>query len=270
VIEIIHQHPLPGRVRCALFDFDGTLSLIREGWQSAMIDVMVEQLAQTPDCEDERELRRQATAYVAHSTGQHATHQMAHLAAEIRRRSGRPAAPQVYKQVFLDRLQVRVQARRQALLQGDAAPADLMVPDAQAMLEAMHARGVRCYLASGTEHQDLLIETALLGLTPYFVAIYGAYDDARHVSKQMVIQRIIEENQLDGSQFAALGDGFVEIEETRRVSGVAVGVASNESERIGIDEWKRTQLIRAGAAVIVPDFRSHEELAAYLCDGEQP
>ena len=43
------------------------------------------------------------------------------------------------------------------------------------------------------------------------------------------------------------GDGYVEIENVKAVGGVAVGVASNEKEREGIDQWKRERLIQAGA-----------------------
>ena len=47
-IEIINQHIERGRYRAVLFDFDGTLSLIREGWQGIMIPMMVDMLAATP------------------------------------------------------------------------------------------------------------------------------------------------------------------------------------------------------------------------------
>ena len=69
---------------------------------------------------------------------------------------------------------------------------------------------------------------------------------------------------MSGPEFVAFGDGFVEIEDTVRVGGIGVGVATNEAERAGIDEWKRTRLIQAGADVIVPDFREHAALVTYL------
>ena len=37
LIEILDPRVGRGRIRYALFDFDGTLSLIREGWQQVMI-----------------------------------------------------------------------------------------------------------------------------------------------------------------------------------------------------------------------------------------
>jgi hypothetical protein len=60
------------------------------------------------------------------------------------------------------------------------------------------------------------------------------------------------------------GDGYVEIEETRAVKGLAVGVASDEARREGINEWKRQRLIEAGADIIVPDFRASDQLVQYL------
>ena len=60
------------------------------------------------------------------------------------------------------------------------------------------------------------------------------------------------------------GDGYVEIENIREAGGYAVGVASNESERAGIDEWKRERLIRAGANIIIPDYRDINALEKEL------
>jgi len=48
-----------------------------------------------------------------------------------------------------------------------------------------------------------------------------------------------------------------EIEDVKFVGGIAVGVATDEAERQGVDEWKRSRLISAGADVIIPDFREY-------------
>ena len=132
------------------------------------------------------------------------------------------------------------------------------------MLRFMEARGVTCYLASGTDEPFVRDEATALGITSHFTAIRGALDDYHSYSKQMIIDRIISENHLSGSELVAFGDGFVEIENTKAVGGIAVGVASNETTRHGIDERKRLRLIQAGADVIVPDFREHERLGEYL------
>ena len=46
-IEILRPDLPRGRFRSVLFDFDGTLSLIREGWPQVMIPMMVEVLRET-------------------------------------------------------------------------------------------------------------------------------------------------------------------------------------------------------------------------------
>jgi phosphoglycolate phosphatase len=59
------------------------------------------------------------------------------------------------------------------------------------------------------------------------------------------------------------GDGYVEIEEGKKIGALAVGVASNEAEG-GIDEWKKERLLRAGADMIVPDFADVGPILAVL------
>jgi phosphoglycolate phosphatase len=264
MIEVVHTHFERGRIRHALFDFDGTLSLIREGWQQVMIPMMVELLQQTPRRETESELRCVVTEYVARLTGKQTIYQMIQLAEEITLRGGQPADPLSYKRMYLDRLWERIKDRVAGLKAGQTPPDEMMVPGARAMLQAMHERGVCCYLASGTDESAVLDEAAALCISPYFAGIYGAQDDYKRFSKKLVIERIIAENHLEGCEFVAFGDGFVEIEETKRVNGIAVGVASNEAAREGIDAWKRDRLIQAGADVIIPDFRESGRLTAYL------
>ena len=268
MIEIIHDHIERGplRVRHAVFDFDGTLSLIREGWQQLMASVMLDELIQTPRHETESELRRYLMDLVVRTTGQTTIHQMGYLAKEISRRGGQPQAPVVYKHKFLERLGERIGERVAAIQTGRVSPDDMMVPGARAMLEALRARGVRCYLISGTDEPRVLEEAAVLQITPYFASIRGASDDPAHFSKKQFIERLVAEHRLRGPELVSIGDGGAEIEETKRVGGIGVGVASNEATRVGVDERKRDKLIQAGADVIVPDFRECEELVAYLFD----
>ena len=43
-MEIVNPDIERGRIRSVLFDFDGTLSLIREGWQQVMGPMMVSEV----------------------------------------------------------------------------------------------------------------------------------------------------------------------------------------------------------------------------------
>ena len=263
-IEIINPHVPRGRIRHALFDFDGTVSLIREGWQGVMIPMMVEVLLQTPKHEGEAELRALVTEFVDQLTGKQTIYQMIQLCQEVRQRGGEPLDPLEYKWMYLERLWERIEGRVAGLKSGEIEPEEMMVPGAVPMLGALRARGVSCYLASGTDEVYVLDEAAALGLSPYFASIYGALDDYQSYSKRMVIERILNDNHLSGSEFVTFGDGYVEIEDTKAVGGIAVGVASDEVNRQGINEWKRNRLIQAGADIIIPDFREQGSLLDYL------
>ena len=50
----------------------------------------------------------------------------------------------------------------------------------------------------------------------------------------------------------------------RKAGGVAVAVASDEEKRQGVNAWKRDRLVRAGADVVVPEYRQSEKLLRYL------
>jgi len=258
-----------GNFKFALFDFDGTISLIREGWQKIMIPMMVELLLQTPNHEDDQEIFLIVRKFVAELTGKQTIYQMIRLAEEIAKRGGTPLAPAAYKDEYHSRLLERIKNRISDLEQKKISPDSMAVPGSLEFVKKLHASGVKCFLASGTDEKYVLHEAGLLGLIPYFEEISGAQDDYQNFSKKMVIDRIIKTHHLSGNEFISFGDGYVEIENTKSVSGVAIGVATNEAERTGIDEWKRTRLIAAGADLIIPDFRETDALLNYFLGREQ-
>ena len=264
MLEIICDQVPRGRIRHALFDFDGTVSLIRAGWQEVMVPQMVGWLMETPNHESQAELQEVVTGYVTRLTGKQTIYQMIELAEQVTKRGGQALEPLQYKRLYLDALWERIKDRVAGLKDGTVAPDRLMVPGARSLLEALRTRGVSCYLASGTDEPYVLDEAAALGITGYFAGIYGAQDDYKSFSKKILIQRIIAEHQLAGPEFTGFGDGFVEIEDTKHVGGIAIGVASDEATPGQIDAWKRTRLIGAGADVIVPDFSESGALIEYL------
>jgi phosphoglycolate phosphatase-like HAD superfamily hydrolase len=122
---------------------------------------------------------------------------------------------------------------------------------------------LKLYLASGTDEPFVKREAALLGLDHYFGEhIYGAKDDYKTFSKKMVIERLLRDNAIPGDQLLAFGDGYVEIENTKEVGGLAVAVASDEANNGSgrMDEWKRKRLSGVGADVVIPDYRDIEPL----------
>ena len=74
----------------------------------------------------------------------------------------------------------------------------------------------------------------------------------------------MSENNLQGPELGVFGDGPVEIRECRKRNGLAVGVASDEIRRHGLNPDKRTRLVKAGAHAIVPDFSQHDRLSRLL------
>lgn len=264
-IEIIHDDIERGHIRFALFDFDGTLSLIREGWQQVMVPMMVEVLQrETNTSETPEELTRIVREYVDRLTGKQTIYQMIQLCEEIRKRGGKPRDPLEYKWEYLERLWGRIKHRVEGLKNGSISPDEMLVPGSRDLLENLKRRGLRMYLASGTDEIYVLDEAAALKIDGYFEGIYGAIDDYKRFSKALVIQHILQKHSLSGKELVAFGDGFVEIENTKAVGGIAVGVASDEVRKRGINEWKRNRLIGAGADIIVPEFCQQEKLLAYL------
>ena len=150
-IEVLHADMPRGRFRSALFDFDGTLSLIREGWPQVMVPMMVEVLLQTGTGETEAELHRLVEAFVMRLTGRQTIYQMIHLAEEVRKRGGQPLDPVAYKHRYHELLMRRIQGRIADLEAGRARPAEWTVPGSHALLEGLRRRGVVLYLASGTD-----------------------------------------------------------------------------------------------------------------------
>lgn len=263
--EIIHDDIERGHIRFALFDFDGTLSLIREGWQQVMTPMMVEVLQrETNTTESPEELTRIVREYVDRLTGKQTIYQMIQLCEEIQKRGGKPRDPLEYKWEYLERLWERIKHRVGGLKNGSISPDEMLVPGSRDLLENLKQRSVRMYLASGTDEIYVLDEAAALKIDGYFEGIYGAIDDYKRFSKALVIQHILQKHSLSGKELVAFGDGFVEIENTKAVGGIAVGVASDEVHKKGINEWKRNRLIGAGADIIVPEFREQEKLVAYL------
>jgi phosphoglycolate phosphatase-like HAD superfamily hydrolase len=257
------------QVRSVLFDFDGTLSLIRQGWQAVMVPMMVDILVDLRSGESREELTGVVTEYVDRLTGKQTIYQMIELCSQVEKRGGQPLEPLAYKHLYLKRLWARIEHRVLGLKRGELDARDLVVPGAFEILENLSRRGLACYLASGTDQPYVLDEAAALGLSPYFHHdgrrhIYGALDEYRQFSKAQVIQGILRTQELSGEQLLAFGDGYVEIEECKAVGGIAVGVATDEVRRQGIDPWKRDRLIQAGADVIVPDFREQNVLLEHL------
>ena len=248
-------------IRYALFDFDGTISLIREGWQNIMIPYFVEVLKETGTDESDETLLSIVTDFVDTLTGKQTIFQCIRLDEEVVKRGGPHRDPLVYKHEYLRRLEIRIENRKAALEKGEEDAEAHLVPGIRAFIDGLQARGIRCYLASGTDEKDVLYEAKLLGLEHTFEGgIHGAHDHMLDCSKELVIKDMLEKEGIKPNQLVSFGDGYVEVELVANLGGLAIGAATNEETREGINEWKRNRLITAGANAIIPDFRNVNEI----------
>jgi beta-phosphoglucomutase-like phosphatase (HAD superfamily) len=264
-IEIVRPDFPRGPFRAALFDFDGTLSLIRRNWPGVMIPMMVEVLEATNSGESRAELHAAVEDFVMRLNGRQTIFQMIRLAEEVQKRGGQPRDPLDYKHAYHELLLADMGDRVQRLTSGQTPAADATVPESHRLLEALAARGITLYLASGTDLAYVRAEAAALRLDHFFGPhIYGALDDYQNFSKAMIVEKILGESGVAPHELVAFGDGFVEIQEVARRGGLAIGVASEEERRQGVNAWKRSRLIDAGAHLIVGDYRRQPELFALL------
>jgi len=263
-IEIIREADL-GKIRHALFDFDGTISLVRDGWQNVMVPMMVEILMDTQTNETEEELQNIVIEFVDRLTGKQTIYQMIQLREEVEKRGGIPLEPLEYKQMYNERLLPIVNDRIAKLEKEEFDKSELLLHGSLDFLRKLRDGGVKLYLASGTDVEFVKHEADILGITPYFTGgVFGAIKEYKTYSKAMVIQKILEDYNLSGSQLLIVGDGFVEIENGKAVGAVAVGVASVENNIFGMNADKRVRLINAGADIIIPDYKDQDRLLEYL------
>jgi len=266
-IEIVRPLPRPTSVRMALLDFDGTLSLIRAGWQEVMADRMVADLLALETGESAEALRAEMMDMIDRTTGQPTAQQMDAFREAVSGRGGTPPGTETCMERYRADLARVIDARWQALAAGEAPAARYLLRGARDLLEGLRARRIAMFLASGTDHEQVVLEADLLGLTGYFtLGISGAVPPPGVFTKDLLVERLVREKIYRGDQILGIGDGPVEIAAVARVGGVTVGVASDEQRPGRLNADKRERLIAAGAHVIVPDLEEHKSLLSYLFD----
>ncbi|MDR1938483.1 MAG: HAD family hydrolase [Tannerellaceae bacterium] len=266
MIEIIKTlSPSRPALKAALFDFDGTLSTLRYGWEDIMEPLMLEFIAGKTAVDDE--LISIVRNYIDQSTGIQTYYQMEWLVSEVKkygRNPGASADPWWYKDEYNRRLMGRVLQRRKDILSGQASAEQYLIEGSRRILEILTGKGIAIYVASGTDHEDVNEEAHIVGLAPFFTEIVGAPSRKAECSKEAVIRKLIHDYHLQGQEVAVFGDGKVEIRLGNEVQAITIGVASKEAQRHGINPVKRNRLIRAGAHAIIGDFSEWEQLLNFL------
>jgi phosphoglycolate phosphatase len=253
-VELLNSRMLRGPFKVAVFDFDGTLSLIREGWSGIManlgMDVLREQnLPLVQGVFERLELG------MLMLSGKPSLVQMQKLAVDVAERGGQAPDPDMLLQEFLRRLYAVTDGRKARLHSGEDAPEVWAVPGSHDLLEYLKGQGVRLILASGTDRSFVHSEAELLGVKRYFGSeIYAPDDNSANFSKRDVFEKLLAEG-IRGDEIISFGDGYAETVEAKRVSAAVIGLATHEAGNSGINAVKRGMLLELGADAVLSDYR---------------
>lgn len=241
-------------VKAAIFDFDGTISTLRCGWEGVMEKIMLEQLA---GCSlSNEELTTHVRRYIDESTGIQTIYQMEWLAEQVCTLCSRtPLDPWEYKDLYNDALMKMVQERVNGLSAGTVNPEAFLVPGSREYLEQLSKAGIAIYIASGTDEEDVRREADLLEISPLVREVRGAPHRRKDCSKEAVIREILETGALAGNELMVVGDGKVEIQLGCDAGALTLGIASQELRKAaGMNLHKLKKLQKAGARYIAADF----------------
>jgi phosphoglycolate phosphatase len=255
--EIVNPNVHRGGFRAVVFDFDGTISLLREGWARIMAELGRDHLV---DAKLVREPEADLLVYLEREmlmlSGKPSIFQMRRLSEEVAARGGVAPDPDAMLAEFLKRLVANIQSRIDDLNSGTVPPSAWTVPGTHAILDELQKREVLLVLASGTDRAFVEHDLQFLDLARYFGdRVYAPANNTPNFSKRDVIA---------GQQLLGFGDGYSETVEMKRAGGAAIGVASVEPPLVGVNAMKREMLIGLGADVIVADYREHGALLEWL------
>ena len=273
-IEVVNEIPRNVEITHAIFDHDGTISTLRQGWEEIMEPMMVRAIIGEENTTFDEYLRnkvlKKVQEYIDKTTGVQTLIQMKGLIDLVRYFGYIPEENILdehgYKAIYNTELLRLVDRRLDKLTRGELDVQDFSLKNAVAFLKILHDKGVRLYLASGTDQQDVEKEADALGYAELFGGhIYGASANITKEPKKIVLEKILNDiNQENTHQIVTFGDGPVEIRETHKRGGLTGGIASNEVRRFGLNKKKRSRLIQAGADIIMPDFSQMGHLLTML------
>lgn len=262
-----------GHIKHAIFDHDGTISTLREGWEKIMEPVMIKAILgdkyKTADKVLFDKVHQRVLNFIDLSTGIQTIIQMEGLVQLVDEFDIVPKNEILdkfeYKEIYNNALMQMVNKRIEKFNRDELSVDDYIVKGAVEFLKSLKEKSVKLYLASGTDRKDVINEAKVLGYADLFEGeIHGAVGDVSKYSKRMVIDKIIKENNLNGYELLVTGDGPVEIKECHKFEGIAMGIASDEVRRYGLNTEKRTRLIKSGADILINDFSQHDKLIETL------
>uniref|UniRef100_UPI0026076903 PfkB family carbohydrate kinase n=1 Tax=Oceanispirochaeta sp. TaxID=2035350 RepID=UPI0026076903 len=254
-----------GNPRVIIFDHDGTISTLRQGWEPIMKDVVLRSiLGDSLNLISQSEMKSISTAaedMIEKTTGVQTIIQMHHLQALVKSYSYIPEdevlSPLEYKKIYNDKLIQMVSARIDLFRRGMLDLRDVTIKGAIPFIQFLRKAGITLYLASGTDQADVRQEADTLGYADLFNGgIFGSMGDVDCDPKKMVIERICR-NLPEGTrpeECYVFGDGPVEMREAAKRNFTRIGLVSDEKQRFGVNLDKRKRLILGGAQALIPDF----------------
>lgn len=188
-------------IQSVLFDFDGTISTLRCGWEAVMAPMMREHIFACG--KDSKEtVQALVNTWIDESTGIQTIFQMKWLAEQVASRSGHALDPWDYKAEYNRRLMQSIDVKKTALARGTEKTDSYLMCGAIEFLRALREKGISIYVASGTDHPDVVTEAKVLGVYDLFDEIAGAPLHEENCSKEAVLRHLIHNHGLNGEQVA--------------------------------------------------------------------
>ena len=274
-IEIVEPISKNLEIQKVILDHDGTISVLREGWEAVMLPVMISSICGSKinelSTDEYNALSKRCSQFIDDTTGIQTIVQMQGLVdmvakeGYIEKEKIKTAAE--YKSIYLDELMISVNDRIKKFQKGERGVSEFTMLGSVKLLKTLQGKGLTLFLASGTDEDNVIEEANVLGYANMFNGgIFGSKGNEIGDAKKIVIERIIKEGECNGDNLMVIGDGPVEIREGRKVGALCIGIASDEVRRYGLNESKRTRLIKAGAHIIIPDFSQLDQLLPKLSD----
>ena len=273
-IEIVSEIPSNMKVSHVIFDHDGTISTLREGWENIMQPMMMkailgEQFSSANETMYYR-VEERVNKFIDETTGIQTLKQMLGLVELVKEFGFIPGNKILdefgYKEIYNKELLKVVKNRVKKFNAGELNLEDFAIKGAVDFLRHLAGKSIKLYLASGTDEQDVIEEAKALGYADLFEGrIFGAVGDVTKEAKKIVMSRILEKiGKENGKNVIAIGDGPVEIREIKKCGGIGIGIASDEIRRFGLNISKRSRLIKAGADIVISDYSQKEKLYKLL------
>ncbi|MBK5262645.1 MAG: HAD family hydrolase [Peptostreptococcaceae bacterium] len=279
-IEIINEDVIDSFSsfpKICIFDHDGTISVLRQGWEDIMIKTMIEIISgdklQTLTKEELKKITKQSQDLIDKTTGVQTIIQMKELVklVELSKYVERENIldPFSYKKIYNDKLLEKVAIRRKKLANGELEIEDVTIKDSVKTLKRFVEVGSKVYLASGTDVTDVIEEAEALGYAKFFTGgINGSEGNITLDPKRKVIKNIIKEiedsKDIKVGECVVFGDGPVEMREAKKHGLIAIGIISDETRRWGKNLSKRERLILGGADILIPDFSCFSQISKIL------